>query len=194
MLTFRRATASRRSDRVITPPGESLSQHLINEYRAELDRLRAVTGSTRETNLRPAFARLLRAWGKQALDLVYVEEHQIRTAMGTLISVDGALVQAFAAGNAKAAEELAAKGDDRALQAPRRVKRYVIKQGDTLPTIAKAEMGSAADAAILEVYNRHVGLLFEDGLLYAGGCLEIPVYDQPAAVPTTSHPAAEGEK
>jgi len=72
-----------------------LSQHLINEYRAELDRLRAVTGSTRETNLRPAFARLLRAWGKQALDLVYVEEHQIRTAMGTLISVDGALVHAL---------------------------------------------------------------------------------------------------
>jgi hypothetical protein len=72
-----------------------LSQHLINEYRSELDRLRQVTGSTRETNLRPAFARLLRAWGKQALDLVYVEEHQIRTPMGTLISVDGALVHAL---------------------------------------------------------------------------------------------------
>jgi len=72
-----------------------VSRQLINEYRAELDRLRAVTGSTRETNLRPAFARLLRAWGKQVLDLVYVEEHQIRTAMGTLISVDGALVHAL---------------------------------------------------------------------------------------------------
>jgi predicted helicase len=72
-----------------------LSQHLIHEYRAELDRLRAVTGSTRETNLRPAFARLLRAWGKAALDLVFVEEHQIRTAQGTLISVDGALIHAL---------------------------------------------------------------------------------------------------
>ena len=72
-----------------------MSQLLINEYRAELDRLRQITGSTRETNLRPAFARLLRAWGRQALDLVYVEEHQIRTGMGTLISVDGALLHSL---------------------------------------------------------------------------------------------------
>ncbi|MGZ8284589.1 MAG: type ISP restriction/modification enzyme [Allosphingosinicella sp.] len=72
-----------------------MSRRLINEYRAELDRLRAVTGSTRETNLRPAFARLLRAWGKQDLDLVFVEEHQIRTARGNLISVDGALLHAL---------------------------------------------------------------------------------------------------
>jgi predicted helicase len=72
-----------------------MSRQLINEYRAELDRLRTVTGSTRETNLRPAFARLLRAWGKQDLDLVFVEEHQIRTAQGNLISVDGALLHAL---------------------------------------------------------------------------------------------------
>ena len=72
-----------------------MSRALINEYRAELDRLRAVTGSTRETNLRPAFARLLRAWGKQDLDLVFVEEHQIRTPQGNLISVDGALLHAL---------------------------------------------------------------------------------------------------
>ena len=72
-----------------------MSRQLINEYRAELDRLRAVTGSTRETNLRPAFARLLRAWGKQDLDLVFVEEHQIRTPQGNLISVDGALLHAL---------------------------------------------------------------------------------------------------
>lgn len=75
--------------------GDELSRHLINEYRSELDRLRSVTGSTRETNLRPAFARLLRAWGKQELDLVFVEEHQIRTQQGTLISVDGALLHAL---------------------------------------------------------------------------------------------------
>ena len=72
-----------------------MSRQLINEYRAELDRLRAVTGSTRETNLRPAFARLLRTWGKQDLDLVFVEEHQIRTPQGNLISVDGALLHAL---------------------------------------------------------------------------------------------------
>ncbi len=72
-----------------------MSRHLINEYRSELDRLRSVTGSTRETNLRPAFARLLRTWGKAELDLVFVEEHQIRTQQGTLISVDGALLHAL---------------------------------------------------------------------------------------------------
>ncbi len=72
-----------------------MSRQLINEYRAELDRLRAVTGSTRETNLRPAFARLLRAWGKAAHDLVFVEEHQLRTAAGNLISVDGALLHSL---------------------------------------------------------------------------------------------------
>ena len=72
-----------------------MSRQLINEYRSELDRLRAVTGSTRETNLRPAFARLLRAWGKQDLGLVFVEEHQIRTPQGNLISVDGALLHAL---------------------------------------------------------------------------------------------------
>ncbi len=75
--------------------GDHLSRQLINEYRAELDRLRAVTGSTRETNLRPAFARLLRAWGKAAHDLVFVEEHQLRTAQGNLISVDGALLHSL---------------------------------------------------------------------------------------------------
>ncbi len=60
-----------------------------------MGRLRSVTGSTRETNLRPAFARLLRAWGKQELDLVFVEEHQIRTPQGNLISVDGVLLHAL---------------------------------------------------------------------------------------------------
>lgn len=72
-----------------------LSRQSINEYRADLDRLRAVTGSMRETNLRPAFARLLRDWGRRDLGLVFVEEHQIRTAQGNLISVDGALLHAL---------------------------------------------------------------------------------------------------
>jgi len=75
--------------------GAALSKQLINDYRSELDRLRTVTGSTRETNLRPAFARLLRAWGRHDLDLIFVEEHQIRTPQGNLISVDGALLHAL---------------------------------------------------------------------------------------------------
>jgi predicted helicase len=67
-----------------------MSRQLINEYRADLDQLRQVSGSRRETNLRPAFARLLRAWGKQN-DLIYLEEHQKRADKGNLISIDGAL-------------------------------------------------------------------------------------------------------
>jgi predicted helicase len=67
-----------------------MSRQLINEYRADLDQLKAVTGSRRETNLRPAFARLLRAWGRQN-DLVFIEEYQKRTDKGGLISIDGAL-------------------------------------------------------------------------------------------------------
>jgi hypothetical protein len=67
-----------------------MSRQLINEYRADLDQLKMVSGSRRETNLRPAFARLLRAWGKQN-DLIYLEEHQKRADKGNLISIDGAL-------------------------------------------------------------------------------------------------------
>jgi hypothetical protein len=67
-----------------------LSRQLINEYRAELDRMKAISGSKRETNLRPAFGRLLRAWGKQH-DLLFSEEYQRRTDKGNLISIDGAL-------------------------------------------------------------------------------------------------------
>lgn len=67
-----------------------MSRQLINEYHADLDQLKAVTGSRRETNLRPAFARLLRSWGKQN-DLVFVEEYQKRAEKGNLISIDGAL-------------------------------------------------------------------------------------------------------
>ena len=67
-----------------------MSRQLINEYRADLDQLKQVSGSRRETNLRPAFARLLRQWGKQK-DLVFVEEYQRRADKGNLISIDGAL-------------------------------------------------------------------------------------------------------
>lgn len=55
-----------------------MSQHLINEYRAELDRLRAVSGSRRESVLREAFKDLLKRWGK-AHDLQFIAEHDIVT-------------------------------------------------------------------------------------------------------------------
>jgi hypothetical protein len=67
-----------------------LSRQLIHEYHTDLAQLKASTGSKRETNLRPAFGRLLRAWGKQH-DLIFSVEYQRRTDKGNLISIDGAL-------------------------------------------------------------------------------------------------------
>ena len=68
-----------------------MSRQLINEYRAELDRLRAVSGSRRESVLREAFKDLLKRWGR-ARDLQFVAEHDILTKAMTRISVDGALL------------------------------------------------------------------------------------------------------
>ena len=50
--------------------GVRLSQHLINEYRAELDRLRAVSGSARESVLREALKDLLKRWGQRTFSLL----------------------------------------------------------------------------------------------------------------------------
>lgn len=68
-----------------------MSQQLINEYRAELDRLRAVSGSKRESVLREAFKDLLKRWGR-AHDLQFVAEHDILTKQMTRIYTDGALL------------------------------------------------------------------------------------------------------
>jgi len=68
-----------------------VSQHLINEYRAELDRLRAISGSQRESVLREAFKDLLKRWGK-AHDLQFIAEHDILTKQMTRIYTDGALL------------------------------------------------------------------------------------------------------
>lgn len=68
-----------------------MSQHLIHEYRAELDRLRAVSGSRRESVLREAFKDLLKRWGR-ALDLQFIAEHDIVTKAMNRIYLDGALL------------------------------------------------------------------------------------------------------
>jgi predicted helicase len=71
-----------------------LSRQLINEYRAELDRLRAVSGSRRESVLREAFKDLLKRWGRSQ-DLHFVPEHDIVTAQKNRIYLDGALLHAL---------------------------------------------------------------------------------------------------
>ncbi len=71
-----------------------MSRQLINEYRAELDRLRAISGSQRESVLREAFKDLLKRWGK-AHDLQFVAEHDLLTNRMTRIYVDGALLHSL---------------------------------------------------------------------------------------------------
>jgi predicted helicase len=67
---------------------------LINEYRADLDRLRAVSGSRRESVLREAFKDLLKRWGRTH-DLLFVPEHAITTPQKNRIYLDGALLHAL---------------------------------------------------------------------------------------------------
>lgn len=71
-----------------------MSRQLINEYRADLDRLRAVSGSRRESVLREAFKDLLKRWGR-AQDLLFVSEHTITTPQKNRIYLDGALLHAL---------------------------------------------------------------------------------------------------
>lgn len=71
-----------------------MSRQLINEYRADLDRLRAVSGSRRESVLREAFKDLLKRWGK-GQDLQFVPEHDIVTPQKNRIYLDGALLHAL---------------------------------------------------------------------------------------------------
>ncbi len=68
-----------------------MSRQLINEYRAELDRLRAVSGSKRESVLREPFKDLLKRWGRTN-DLQFVSEHDIVTPQKNRIYTDGALL------------------------------------------------------------------------------------------------------
>ena len=56
-----------------------MSQVLIHQYLAELDRLKRTSGSTRETIVREAFKDLLKGWGR-AQDLVFVAEYPLTTA------------------------------------------------------------------------------------------------------------------
>lgn len=89
---LQRARALSDGLRAPAPPGKvaTVSNQLINEYRAELDRLRAVSGSRRESVLREAFNDLLKRWGR-ARDLQFVAEHDIVTKQMNRIYVDGAL-------------------------------------------------------------------------------------------------------
>jgi predicted helicase len=68
-----------------------MSQHLINDYLKQLDIIKKVSGSQRETIVREAFKDLLKSWGKQQ-GLVFLAEYPLKTAFKSNISVDGALL------------------------------------------------------------------------------------------------------
>jgi len=68
-----------------------MSQLLINDYLKQLDLIKKVSGSQRETIVREAFKALLKAWGRQH-DLVFLAEYPVKTATKTNIAVDGALL------------------------------------------------------------------------------------------------------
>ncbi|HQQ71301.1 MAG TPA: N-6 DNA methylase, partial [Alicycliphilus sp.] len=68
-----------------------MSQLLIQNYLSQLDLIKKVSGSQRETIVREAFKDLLKAWGRQQ-DLVFLAEYPLKTATKTNVSVDGALL------------------------------------------------------------------------------------------------------
>jgi hypothetical protein len=67
-----------------------MSQLLINEYLKQLDVIKKVSGSSRETIVREAFKDLLKRWGRQH-NLVFSAQYETKGAMKNSIRLDGAL-------------------------------------------------------------------------------------------------------
>ncbi len=68
-----------------------MSQILIQQYLNELQDLRRVSGTTRESVVREAFKNLLKGWGRSH-DLIFVPEYEIETPAKQRRLVDGALL------------------------------------------------------------------------------------------------------
>ena len=68
-----------------------MSQVLIHQYLADLDRLKRVSGTHREGVVSEAFKDLLKGWGKQH-NLVYVAQYRLDSATKDIRTIDGALL------------------------------------------------------------------------------------------------------
>jgi predicted helicase len=68
-----------------------MSKLLINEYLKQLDILKKISGSKRETIIREAFKDLLKALGRQQ-NLVFLAEFPHKTLTETNVTIDGALL------------------------------------------------------------------------------------------------------
>jgi predicted helicase len=71
-----------------------VSQLLIQHYLNDLQSLRRVSGSSRESIVREAFKTLLKNWGKSR-DLIFIPEYEYQTLQKTRVYPDGALLHAL---------------------------------------------------------------------------------------------------
>jgi hypothetical protein len=71
-----------------------VSQLLIQHYLNELQTLRRVSGTSRESVVREAFKTLLKDWGKSR-DLIFIPEYEYQTPQKTRVYPDGALLHAL---------------------------------------------------------------------------------------------------
>lgn len=71
-----------------------MSQLLIQQYLNQLQDLRKVSGTSRESVVREAFKDLLKGWAR-AQDLIFVPEYEIETPAKERRYVDGALLHAI---------------------------------------------------------------------------------------------------
>jgi hypothetical protein len=71
-----------------------MSQLLINQYLNELQTLRRVSGSSRESVIREAFKTLLKNWGGSR-DLIFIPEYEYQTLQNTRVYPDGALLHSL---------------------------------------------------------------------------------------------------
>lgn len=71
-----------------------MSQLFIQRYLNELQTLRRVSGTSRESVVREAFKTLLKDWGKSR-DLIFIPEYEYQTLQKTRVYPDGALLHAL---------------------------------------------------------------------------------------------------
>lgn len=77
-----------------------MSQLLIQHYLNELEKLRRVSGTHRESVVREAFKDLLKAWGR-SVNLIFVPEYEYTTLTKDRRYVDGALLHALRVSESK---------------------------------------------------------------------------------------------
>jgi hypothetical protein len=89
--TFRFESCSGTVERANRSGSPQVSQLLIQQYLNEMQKLRRMSGTARESVVREAFKTLLKDWGKSH-DLTFIPEYEYQTVQKTRVYPDGALV------------------------------------------------------------------------------------------------------